>query len=39
MGQCQSGGKDFKRDYTKKKLRKNMGQCEERGLKDSEARF
>jgi hypothetical protein len=25
MGQCKSGGKDFKRDYVKEKLRENMG--------------
>jgi hypothetical protein len=36
MGQCKSGGKDFKRDYAKEKLRENMGQCEskERGFKE-----
>jgi hypothetical protein len=26
MGQCKSGGKDFKRDFAKEKLRENMGQ-------------
>jgi hypothetical protein len=26
MGQCNSGGKDFKRDYAKEQLRENMGQ-------------
>jgi hypothetical protein len=25
MGQCKSEGKDFKRDYAKEKLSKNMG--------------
>jgi hypothetical protein len=35
MGQCKSGGKNFKRDYAKEKLRANMGQSEskERGFK------
>jgi hypothetical protein len=28
MGQCKSGGKDFKRDYAKEQLRENMGQWE-----------
>jgi hypothetical protein len=28
MGQCKSGGKDFKRDYATEKLRENMGQSE-----------
>jgi hypothetical protein len=28
MRQCKPGSKDFKRDYTKEKLRENMGQCE-----------
>jgi hypothetical protein len=28
MGQGKSGGKDLKRDYSKEKLRENMGQNE-----------
>jgi hypothetical protein len=28
MGQCRAGGKDFKREYAKEKLRENIGQCE-----------
>jgi hypothetical protein len=34
--QCKSGGKNFKRDYAKEKLRENMGQSEskERGFKE-----
>jgi hypothetical protein len=28
MGQCESEGKDFKRDYGKENLRENMGQSE-----------
>jgi hypothetical protein len=28
MRQCKSGGKDFKREYAKEKLREIMGQCE-----------
>jgi hypothetical protein len=41
MGQCKSGGKDFKRGYAKEQLRENMGQSEskERVLKNSEASF
>jgi hypothetical protein len=41
MGQCKSGGKDFKREYAKEKLRENMGQYESKKevLKNSEARF
>jgi hypothetical protein len=27
MGQCKTGGKDFKRVYAKEKLRENKGQC------------
>jgi hypothetical protein len=36
MGQWESEGKDFKRDYAKEKLRENMGQSEskERGFKE-----
>jgi hypothetical protein len=36
MGQCKSEGKDLKRDYTKEKLRENMGQNEskERDFKE-----
>jgi hypothetical protein len=36
MGQCKPEGKDFKRDYTKEKLRENMEQCEskERDFKE-----
>jgi hypothetical protein len=36
MGQCKSGGKDFKRDYDKETLRENMGQSEskERDFKE-----
>jgi hypothetical protein len=35
MRQCKPGGKGFKRDYAKDKLRANMGQWEpkERGFK------
>jgi hypothetical protein len=38
MGQCKSGGKDFKRDYAKEQLRENMGQGElgKEVLKNSE---
>jgi hypothetical protein len=34
MGQCKTGGKDFKKEYAKGKLRENMGQWEskERGF-------
>jgi hypothetical protein len=41
MGQCKSGGKDFKRDYAKEKLKENMGSVSLRKevLKNSEARF
>jgi hypothetical protein len=28
MRQCKPGGKDFKRDYAKEKLRESMGQNE-----------
>jgi hypothetical protein len=28
VGQCKSGGKDFKRDYAKEQLRENMGQSD-----------
>jgi hypothetical protein len=31
MGECKSEGKDFKRDNSKEKLRKNMGQCKSKG--------
>jgi hypothetical protein len=36
MGQCKSGGKDFKRDYAKEQLREKMGQSEskETGFKE-----
>jgi hypothetical protein len=36
MGQCKSGGKDFKKDYTKEQLRENMGQrnSKERDFKE-----
>jgi hypothetical protein len=36
MGQCKSEGKDFKKDYAKEKIRKNMGQSKskERGFKE-----
>jgi hypothetical protein len=36
MRQCKSGGKDFKRDYAKEKLKENMGQSKskERSFKD-----
>jgi hypothetical protein len=27
VGQCNPGGKDFKRDYAKEQLKENMGQC------------
>jgi hypothetical protein len=27
MGQNKCGGKDFKREYAKEKLRENLGQC------------
>jgi hypothetical protein len=41
MGQCKSGGKDFKRDYAKEKLKENMDSVSLRKevLKNSEARF
>jgi hypothetical protein len=41
MGQCKSGGKDFKRDYAKEKLRENMGQREskERDFKEQKRRL
>jgi hypothetical protein len=37
MGQCESGGKDLKRDYAKE----NMGQCEskERDFKEQKRRL
>jgi hypothetical protein len=36
MGQCKSGGKDFKRDYAKEQLRENTGHGEskKRGFKE-----
>jgi hypothetical protein len=36
MRQCKSGGRDFKRDYSKEKLRENMGQSKskERDFKE-----
>jgi hypothetical protein len=41
MGQCKSGGKDFKSGYSKEKLRKNLGQCKykERAFKDRKEDF
>jgi hypothetical protein len=41
MGQCMSGGKDFKRDYAKEKLRENKDNetLRKEVLKNSEARF
>jgi hypothetical protein len=41
MGQCESGGRDFKRDYAKETLRENMDRASLRKkiLKNSEARF
>jgi hypothetical protein len=35
MGQCKSGGKDFKRDCAKKKAKRKHGQCKskEKGFK------
>jgi hypothetical protein len=41
MEQCKFWGKDFKRDYAKEKLRKNMGQCEskERDFKEQKRRL
>jgi hypothetical protein len=40
MGQCKSGGKDFKRDYAKEKLRESMGQSKskEREFKEQKRR-
>jgi hypothetical protein len=32
MGQCKSGGKDFKRDYAKEQLRETTGQCESKEI-------
>jgi hypothetical protein len=34
MGQCKSGGKDFKRDYVKEELRENIvhSKSQERGF-------
>jgi hypothetical protein len=32
MGQYKSGGKVFKRDYAKEKLRENMGQSESKEI-------
>jgi hypothetical protein len=41
MGQCKFGGKDFKRDYAKEKLRENMGQSKskERDFKELKRRL
>jgi hypothetical protein len=41
MGQCKSGGKYFKRDYAKEKLRENMGQSEskDRDFKEQKRRL
>jgi hypothetical protein len=43
MGQCKckSEGKDFKRDYAKEKLRKNMGQSKskEKNFKEQKRRL
>jgi hypothetical protein len=41
MGQCKSGGKDFKRDYDKEQLRENMGQSKskERDFKEQKRRL
>jgi hypothetical protein len=41
MGQCKSEGKDFKRDYAKNKLKKNMEQNEskERDFKEQKRRL
>jgi hypothetical protein len=41
MGQCKSGGKDFKREYAKEKLRENVGQWEskERDFKEQKRRL
>jgi hypothetical protein len=41
MGQCKSGGKDFKRDYAKEQLTENMGQfkSKERDFKEQKRRL
>jgi hypothetical protein len=41
MGPCKSGGKDFKRDYAKEKLKRTWDSASLRKevLKNSEARF
>jgi hypothetical protein len=41
MGQCKSGGKDFKREYAKETLRENVGQWEskERDFKEQKRRL
>jgi hypothetical protein len=41
MRQCKPGGKDFKREYAKKQLRENMGQCKskERDFKEHKRRL
>jgi hypothetical protein len=41
MGQCKSGGKDFKRDYAKQQPKENMGQSEskERDFREQKRRL
>jgi hypothetical protein len=41
MGQCKSGGKDFKRDYAKQQLRENIRLCKskERDFKEQKRRL
>jgi hypothetical protein len=41
MGQCNSGGKNVKRDYAKEQPRENMGQCEfkKRDFKEKKRRL